>query len=143
MQMLNKPTQASELFLVPARAVPSIWPLAHDYLVEACKSRGGEYTAEMLLDECFTGNSQLWLAWSDERGCESACVTGILPHCKVCLIKACGGKNRDNWLFMLDEIEAWAKTQGCMTMRLFGREGWSRVLKDYRKTRVVLDKEIK
>ena len=141
--MMLKAVQASEIFQIPARAVPNFWHLAHDYLNDACNHTPCEYTAEMLLDECFTGNSQLWLVWSDDRGCECAVVTGIMPHNATCIIKACGGKGIQHWLGLLDEIETWAKRQGCTTMRLFGREGWRRKLRDYRVTRVIMDKELR
>jgi len=140
--MLKVLPPTAEIFLIPARAVPSLWGLAHDYLLAALDHSDCEYTIEMLLDECFTGHSQLWLVWSDARGCECAVVTGIIPHARVCLIKACGGKGMQHWLGLLDEIETWAKANGCTKMRLFGREGWRRKLKDYKLARIVLDKEL-
>ena len=116
--------------------------MARDYIVKAIEHTACEYTEEMLLDACFTGNSQLWLVWSDERGAECAVVTSVMPQIKVCLIKACGGRGRQHWLGLLDEIEKWAKELGCTKMRLYGRRGWSRVLADYRVTRLVMDKEL-
>lgn len=138
-----KPTPADTgIFLIPAKAVPNFWGLVHDQIVAACDHTACEVTPEMLLNECFTGNSQLWIVWSDERGCECAVVTGIVQHCATCIIKACGGKGMEHWLGLLDEIEKWAKAQGCVRMRLFGRKGWRRVLKDYRVERIIMDKEL-
>ena len=36
------------------------------------------------------------------------------------------------WLHLLDGIEAFARAEGCDAMRIIGRKGWARVLKDYR-----------
>jgi hypothetical protein len=133
----------TEIHLIHPRAVPTYWFMAHEFLDAACKHVDCEYTVEMLLDECFTGNSQLWLVWSNERNeCECAVVTSVIPHCAVCLIKACGGQGRQHWLGLLDEIEQWSKAQGCHTIRLYGRKGWSRILKDYKVTRLVMDKSL-
>ena len=139
--MLKKTTEA-EIFLIQAKAVPQFWGMARDYIVKAIEHTACEYTEEMLLDACFTGNSQLWLVWSEERGCECAVITCVLPHCATCIIQACGGRKRQHWLGLLDEIERWAKAQGCQRMRLFGRKGWSRVLPDYAVQRVIMDKEL-
>jgi len=137
-----KAIAGAEIFLIPPKAVPQFWGLAHDYIAEAIAKVPSEYTEEMLLDACFTGNSQLWLVWSDECGCECAVITCVLAHCRTCIIQACGGRKREHWLGCLDDIERWAKSQGCQRMRLFGRRGWRRVLPDYRVTRVIMDKEL-
>jgi hypothetical protein len=60
---------------------------------------------------------------------------------KVCCVVACGGEGLD-WPLLIKPLEQFAKHEGCSAVRIMGREGWQRVLKDYRRRRVVLEKEI-
>ena len=137
-----KAIAGAEIFLIPPKQVPQFWGLAEDYLAKAIAKVPSEYTLEMLLNACFDRNSQLWIVWSEEHGNECAVVTCVLPHCATLVIQACGGTKRQNWMGCLDDIEKWAKAQGCKRMRLFGRKGWQRVLPDYCVTRVIMDKEL-
>ena len=82
---------------------------------------------------------QLWFAWSDKL--EAAAVTRSDPDGACCLL-ACGGEHMDRWLWMLDEIEKWAKQNGSNRMMLAGRRGWERKLKDYTVSRVTLEKRL-
>jgi hypothetical protein len=114
--------------------VQGMWPVASAYIAGA--ARFGEYSEELLWGWCVGGDAQLWLAWSDH--CEAAMVTRV--NGEVCLIAALGGKNMDRWLHLLSDIEAWAKAQGCETIRAYARKGWARKLRDYKMSRVILDK---
>lgn len=89
------------------------------------------------------GDGLLWLAWIRGR-IEAAATTELqmVNGAKVCALTACGGRNRNEWLWMLDEIEDYAKAEGCRAMRICGRRGWERVLPDYRVRRIVLEKDL-
>lgn len=126
----------AELVFIPTDTVAQVWALGAPFIESGLK--GSEVSPEVLKDECEHGDAQLWFAWSDHL--EAAAATRINDG--VCVLVSCGGKARSRWLWMLDDIEQWAKTQGCNTMRIFGRKGWGRVLKDYHTARLVLDKEI-
>jgi hypothetical protein len=41
-----------------------------------------------------------------------------------------------------EHIESWARTMGCYAIEIVGREGWQRVLPDYKRTAVVLEKPL-
>jgi hypothetical protein len=41
---------------------------------------------------------------------------------------------------LLEGLESHAKAEGCAAMRVYGRRGWGKLLKDYRVTRVLLEK---
>ena len=43
---------------------------------------------------------------------------------------------------VLAELERWARDQGCRAIRIYGRRGWRRVLRDYRPFRDGLQKEL-
>lgn len=86
---------------------------------------------------------QLWAAFDGEL-MKMAVITEIADFWKrrVCLILLLGGENRDEWLRYLAVIEAWALEKGAEVVRIEGREGWARVLRDYTQISVVLEKDI-
>lgn len=95
-----------------------------------------------LYRELLAGHFVLWLAWSGEL--EAAAVTEIAETVsgRVCVIVACGGRGRARWIALRRKLEDYARHEGCARMRIYGRKGWTRVLPDYRVTRVILEKEL-
>ncbi len=83
----------------------------------------------------------LWIVW-DGSLC-AAVVTQIAHTIKgrVCVIVAIGGRARETWLHLIEDLEDYAVRENCTAMRIYGREGWKRVLPEYRQTRVILEKE--
>ncbi len=103
----------------PAR-VHEIWPrVAH--LVRRAMERGG-FTdfADVELDVA-GGASLLWLVWDGEAIC-AAVVTELrrANSEKFCTIVACAGAQRERWLPLIGELEAFARAEGCSAMKIFG-----------------------
>ena len=125
---------------VPPADIELVWPLCSDFIEEGCYY--GEVPPDHIYRNCQSGDMQLWLAWSDGK-CEGAGVTLLLncPEGLVCQLAcmSCADFERCR-----DEIapqwEAWAKGQGCVSMRINGRPGWERLMRDYTKRWVVIDK---
>jgi hypothetical protein len=78
--------------------------------------------------------------WPGER---AAIVTEIIeyPRMRALHFFLVGGA-MDELLAMKPHIEAWGKGLGCTRATCAGRFGWERVLTDYRRACVVLEKEI-
>jgi hypothetical protein len=89
------------------------------------------------------GQALLWLVWNAPF-IKAAAVTQLArsERSKVCMIVACGGEGMTLWLPLIEKIEAYARDEGCDAVRILGRKGWMRVLKDYRAPRVVLEKRL-
>lgn len=87
------------------------------------------------------GRATLWLVASS-KDVLGAGVTAIVTTewRKVCEILAFGGDIES--VRLVDGIEKYARTQGCSAVRLMGRKGWARVLKDYSAKHVLLEKEL-
>ncbi len=93
------------------------------------------------------GSALLWIAASAERNgaaIEAAASTSLqqTDAGRICVITACAGKNMSRWLSLIKGIEAYARDEGCNCVRIFGRQGWLRVLDGYRRTNVILDKQL-
>ncbi len=89
------------------------------------------------------GHALLWIAFGDGQ-LEAAAVTQLIEtkNGLACHAVACGGSG-DQWVEYLQEIENYAKAEGCSVMRIEGREGWRRVFKDYKLAWITLEKRIR
>ena len=117
------------------RVKPRVFEIA---LIKAAIDRTDLSSFDNLESDVLEGRQLLWLAWSDRI--EAAATTRLSPG--VCTLTACSGENRDRWLPLFRQIEDYARAEGAMKMRLFGRKGWQRVLDGYHVEHVVLEKAL-
>lgn len=87
--------------------------------------------------QVLAGDQLLWLAISDHI--EAAATTHLSRG--VCTLVACSGHQMERWMPLLARIESYAKAEGCK-MRIYGRVGWQRVLKNYRVEHVILERAL-
>ena len=139
--MCPRPSSAG-LVCVDPGCVRAIWPHVTPLLKAACR-RTRLNPFEDIEADVLSGRSLLWLAWS---GCavEAAAATVLINSeiGKVCIITVCGGAGMRRWLPLLDQIEAYAKREGCVRVRIYGRRGWLRVLDGYAQKHIIMDKEL-
>lgn len=131
-----------ELLCVRPEYLGTIWPKVRPLIVSAMK-RGDFGAFAPVEDDVLNGDALLWVA-HDGKEISAACVSQIVQTewRKVCVIVACGGNNMRRWLGLLDQIESYAKAEGCSASRIIGRDGWAAVLPAYRPHRVVMEKEL-
>ena len=134
---------------VPPDEIDYIWPSVKD-LIEAALDRSGLFGINDAYCHVVNGTWQLWVVhekrndqWS---GAQIECVvlTEIIdyPKDKVLRVTMATGSDRTKWVDRIEVIEGWAKSLGCERIQVLGRPGWERVLKDYRKTHVMLEKQL-
>lgn len=133
---------AAELICVDPQQVQEIWPHAAPLLKAACR-RTRLNAFEDIEADILSSRSLLWLAWNG-RAVEAAAATVLINSeaGKVCIITVCGGTNMNRWLPLLGQIEAYARREGCVRVRIYGRRGWLRVLSGYHATHLIMDKPI-
>lgn len=100
-----------------------------------------EHTLDEVFSSLITMKSQLWVAGFNDI--ETILITQIINRNsnKVCALELCAGRGVESAQF-LKIIEPWAKEAGCSSVELIGRVGWQRVLKDYKISKITLEKEI-
>jgi hypothetical protein len=95
-------------------------------------------------DAVLAGRALMWLALDNNR--LLAVATTELrrtEHSLVCVITSCAGHLGDELHRLLGGIEDFARAEGCDYVRLFGRRGWARKLKDhYVQRHVVLERQL-
>lgn len=125
-----------QLLCVPPWQVDEFWPVASRF-VNAAARRAHLRTIEDLKTGVHSGLALLWIAMDGHR----VLGAGVTErHKDSCWIIAWGADDQEKCAPLLETIEQFAKREGCKSVRLCGRPGWARTLKDYRTKAVVLEK---
>jgi hypothetical protein len=135
--------RTATLVCVDPQRVHEVWPKVAHLIERAVRRTGLSHSADIEYDTLH-GDGLLWLACDGDS--VKAAATTVLTEtdtAKVCILTACGGAGRADWLPLLAQIEAYARAEGCACVRIFGRKGWARVLADYRMEHVILTKELR
>lgn len=131
------------LICVPTDQVAAFWPSVVDLIATAYETGLGDDDVDSLAADVMSGGTRLWLVWSD--GLLAALTTKIVevPTKRLCVISSLAGAGMSRWLPLISEIEAYARHESCDAVRVSGREGWKRVLTDYRQPWVCLEKDVR
>ena len=114
------------MLCVDPEKVAQIWPHV-EWHVRRGISRGSE-DFDQLKRQIFSGLSLLWIAWDGKL--LAVCVTALSPD--ACEIISLGGEDLHSYLRNgLGAIENYARAEGRSRIRIIGRRGWKRLLKDY------------
>lgn len=113
------------------------WKRVEHYITDALEYADNSHNPIDIFERILDTKLQLW------SGEKSAMVTEIehYPNFRVCRIFLAGG-DMTELLEMEKDITKWAKSKGCNKIQIAGRKGWERVLKEYKKQFVVLNKDI-
>lgn len=131
----------ADVALVPQEQVKFVWPIVAPWIFKSIE-RVDLSKFDCVEREVLNGDALLWVVHNGVI--QAAVVTQItgVESGKACTIIACGGDGILDALPLLGRIEEYAKQEGCRSMLVYGRKGWTRVLKDYREHAIVLRKEL-
>jgi hypothetical protein len=132
-----------KIFCIPREDVLDYWPRVYPWLDRAY-AKTGNPMPETCRDDLLQGHKQLWVAWAPEGRLLCAVLTRLAKmrdglHGQVV---AAGGVEVDRWIFGMTTIEQWAKDEGCVKVTVQGRPGWAKLLQDYRRTQVVMERQL-
>jgi hypothetical protein len=129
------------LICVPPQMCEQVWPLVR-HLIARAYQQADEPMPDMA-EEFRSAHRLLWLAARDNDILAAATTSLLqLPSGLACKLIACGGDGLEEWRHLLDRIERYARAEGCVQMRIEGRRGWARILRDYQVKSVVLTKRL-
>lgn len=133
---------AVDLCCVDPKDVHKIWWPQARLLIKAAIEQTDLSDFADIERDVLSGDQLLWLAISNHI--EAAATTHLIKTRgkPVLVITACSGTQRERWVSLRHRIENYAKAEGCSRVRIFGRRGWERVLKDYRVEHVILEKAL-
>jgi hypothetical protein len=134
------------LWAVPPYIVEDMLPLVRDVLARGYRRSGNIWNEPVLLEELKARRYALWVAWrKGDARFSAAMVTRLYlleNGSKVCHIVALGGAGMRDWIKHIERIADYARAEGCDTLRLEGREGWSRMLPSFVRVGVILEQRI-
>jgi len=109
------------------------WDRCKRWISDALEYAGGSHTMDDVAEAVWSWKAQFFPLE------KSAIITEIVdyPQKAMCRIWLAGG-DLDELMDAEISIAHWAKIHGCDGMEIVGRKGWSRQLKDYRESAVVL-----
>jgi hypothetical protein len=131
------------ILAVPPSLTRQAWPRAEHY-IRSAMDRNEFQDWKQYRDFVFNGQAILWLA-VEGTDVQGAALTQKFTQAgkSVCEIVAYGSKDHARCTQKMKEaIEAFGRAEGCSCIRLFGRRGWAKYLKDYRLTTVILEKAL-
>lgn len=108
-----------------------LWKEVRPLVAKALEHDGGKWTPLDIMKAVMKGEFQLWGAI--DGGIKGIGVTRVaqFPQKKVCEMFLVSGKEMDQWDKYLNDIEQWAKSNGCSEISFSGRLGWLRKGRKY------------
>ena len=139
----TSPALAVKLSIVPQDHIDGIWPLAEGHLLKSYRRCDQNIPLE-LRDDLRKGKRQLWLLTRGDVTIIAAGITTmfVLRSGPALKIEHFGGGFMGEWLHLLEEVENYARSQGCRKVMWEGRKGWIRLLADYDVTAWVMEKRL-
>jgi hypothetical protein len=128
---------------VPSRQIIDVWPEVLAQIERALAHSGGRYAPEDFLAALLRREMQLWTVRDGDQ------LTGLAitelrnyPRQRRCRYLLLAGEDFDRWQHLQQDIENWARANGCRAMEMCGRRGWERKLRGWRATHIEMCKEI-
>ena len=128
------------IFCLSSRESEMYWPRIAPHLERFCRETAiGDL--ESLYRDLQDARKQCW-GMAEGSRISLICLTSI--ENSICWIWACVGKEELMGQFEegLAQITSWAHSIGCKALRVRGRKGWQRRLRDFKTLEIILEKEI-
>lgn len=131
------------LICVDPVRINDVWPHVEPLLAPAMNAALADDDIASVKSDLDQGCALLWIVW--DESIRAAATTKILnvPNKRICVVTSCGGRDVLKWYGFIAALEEHARAEGCDAMRVTGRRGWKRLLKDYSEPWVCLEKGLK
>jgi hypothetical protein len=89
------------------------------------------FTSGDIKEALINKKMQLWACY-EGSSLTSICITRIINNHDNKFIEIVLMSGKLNSIMLLEQIEDWARSMGCKQIKLEGRKGWERVLRNYK-----------
>lgn len=139
---MNAARKAELLAVEPTKA-HQLWRFVEPMLAAGFAAADEEMPKNML-ELIESRHAVLWIAVVERSAIVAALATQLEVHPSglVCKLMSVGGSELNSWRGHIGQVEEYAKAEGCIKMRLEGRDGWERALPGYRRVAIVIEKEL-
>jgi hypothetical protein len=135
--------EAPTLNLIPAENIDGVLDLIGPFVRAVAERSRGLIDFEDTIASCKDGSVQLWIIWDGAPMAVWATeLHDMASGLKLCVVKFFTGEHSLDWIHLLADLEAWAKSKGCHRVVSYARKGWAKRLPDYRMTHVYLEKDL-
>ena len=140
------------LVSIPIEELDKVWSMVEKDIKSALAYSGQLTDSDFVYETAKQGKFQVWVIWDKNEKITTNKYYGVVvteiikrKHGKVCHVYIVTGRQMSKWQHLISGIEKFAKEENCKMMELITRPGWQRVYNNhgYKKTHVVLEKEIK
>ena len=133
----------SELVVVGDANLGLHWPHMVSWVIPALDRGSRRDGVADIYDAISQKNMVAFVAYQDGEA-TAVCICEIIsyPAKKTLRLVILVGQRREDWLHHLAHIEAFGRERDCQTIEAWGRPGWERVLPDWTKTHILLEKAL-
>ncbi|MDI3304650.1 MAG: hypothetical protein QJR04_25210 [Burkholderia multivorans] len=131
------------LYGIGQHEIEAVWPEVEPWIDGSAKRTRGKYTAEDIRTGLLNGDAQLWI-WKTPTAF-GVIVTQIevYPQRKCLCVRVGTGTNAQEWAQpAAKRLEEFARYAGCKGVLMVTRPGWEKLLPEYDRTHVYLEKEL-
>lgn len=142
-RIIDTSAQGYELQPVPPQHLSALWPHVYPFLEKGREYLEDYLELEQLYPLVYEGTFDLWIGTHFSQ-LEIVGLSQFLiyPKIKTLRILWVAGEGIRNFIPFLDFVELLASRSGCSKVEILGRQGWARLLPDYRPTAILLEKDI-
>lgn len=132
------------LVLIPRLDVPKVLRLVMPQVQSVVERSHGALSVEGVIGAWASGKWQMWVIDTPDA-IKAVMATEIHIQNsgrKACSIHFLTGDDSTTWLHLVDELEDFARAQGCGVLDGLMRKGWAKKLPDFHMSHVFLEKEL-
>lgn len=135
--------KAPTLNLIPKENIAEVAPLVAEHLASIEARSNGHFTVDKMLGRFASSEWQLWLVWSEKVIAIGATMLYVEDSGRtVARILFATGEHSLSWLYLMDDLKAWARAQGATKIEGTWRKGWARRFPDWKMTHVLMETDI-
>ncbi len=136
-----------KLLQIPTNVTDQVWGAVEPFLARAVEFSRGTHTVEAAREKVRRNAAQLWVVIEDEKPhkIRAAGITSIVDYpsgMRAVKIELLAGDDMKTWFELKNEIEEWAKQNGCSTCLFWARKGWAKWLPDFQISHYVMVKSL-
>ena len=128
---------------IPPQYLGDVLPMILPLLESIVERSKGRYSVPGMLTRFARKEWYLWIVWDGAvRAIVGTELYLDISGMKCCMIRFATGRDAAGWTHLLDQIEDWARSEGCARMDMIARKGWAKHLPEYRMSHVFLEKDL-
>ena len=136
--VVNRDKTPLMLRQVPIPYLKDIGPHVIGMLESVVERSNGRWTLDDMAARFYAGEWQMWIVYDGEYRAVLATEVFTEPsEQKAARVVFVTGLGAAGWTKLVEQIEEWARNQGCVRMEMIARKGWAKHLDEYARNRGV------